>query len=499
MLGDADQPGLVEVPPVRFRVTQRGSGPPLVLVHGLSGSSRWWTRNVQALAQRHTVVAIDLVGFGSNRRWRGSELPLPFDDAASVLGRWLTESFPDGVHLLGHSMGGQISILVAAAYPKAVRSLILVGSTGAGFEIDLRGHLRNALATSRETLRFGPTVARDFLRAGPTAVALAAARILRSDAREAMEALALPTLLIWGEHDPLVPERYGHAMLESIVGSRMTVVSRAGHLPMWENAEEFNAAVLDFVAEVEASEQVLGREPRGHAFQWGIDEVYDGICWRASGARADAMLVHGLGITSAYFQPLARELHRRGIDSIAVDQPGTGWSSGDASSIEAAVDAVIRIADRLERAPQLWIGHSTGCQLVERVVAKRPDLVRQAIHMSPIWSDRRDLAQRLIAAAIGDAMRESPELVLFAVVTYVRSGLWPLGRAMWRYVQDAKRTQSLRDTDFVITGEEDPLADIDRLREITSDRLLLVPGAHAMHFRYPAATADAIVASWTKC
>ena len=490
---DAPWSGLVEVPPVRFQVTRRGSGPALVLVHGLSGSSRWWDRNVEELAQHHEVVTVDLVGFGANRGWRGSELPLPFDDAASVLGRWLAASFPGGVHLVGHSMGGQISILVAATFPEVVRSLILVGSTGVGFRVQLRRHLRNALASSKATLRFGPVVARDFWRAGPTAVALAAAHILRSNATEAMEALSLPTLLVWGERDPLVPETYAESMLELIVGSRMELIPGAGHVPMWERPAEFNRAVVDFVREVESSARPPGWPARRRAFQWGIDDVHEGICWRSSGPRPEVMLVHGLGITSAYYQPLARELHRRGLESLAVDQPGYGWSQGNARDPREAVASLIAIAELHASPPLVWVGHSTGCQLVEMVRQKRPDLVQRAIHLSPIWSHRRDRFVRLIAAAAGDAVRESPELVLFAIATYLRGGLWSIGHAMAYYVVDAARPRQLAAGDTVIVGEEDPMIDREHVAGIAGSRLQFVRGAHGMHFRYPEDVAERVV------
>lgn len=237
------------------------------------------------------------------------------------------------------------------------------------------------------------------------------------------------------------------------------------------------------------------RLPRRHAFQWGIEDVQDGICWRASGPAPRAMLVHGLGITSAYYQPLARELHRRGIDSIAVDQPGYGWSEGDGSDTSAAVDAVIVVADRMQSAPSIWIGHSTGCQVVEAVRRKRPDLVENAVHLSPIWSARRDRFARLIAAAPGDAMREPPELVLFAVATYLRGGLWAIGRAMSRYVDDAALPRTLPEGDMVIVGEEDRMVDRERLALIAGERVQYVRGAHGMHFRYPDAAAELIAGS----
>lgn len=484
--------GIISVPPVTFRVTARGSGTPVVMIHGLSGSQRWWDRNVEAFSSGHQVLTVDLVGFGGNRRFLGGELPLPFDDAASVLGRWISSSFDESVHLIGHSMGGQIAILIAAAYPENVRSLVLVSSTGIPFRVEPLSHARNAMRLRRSTLSFGPVVARDFLRAGPTAVALAAARLLRADATEAMRALTMPVLLVWGERDPLVPEAYASEMLERIVGSRIEFIPSAGHIPMWENASAFNESVLGFLSEVEMNETLHGRPRAVRAFQWGIDDINDGYAWRCSAPSPEVMLVHGLGVTSAYFQPLARQLHRRGLASLAVDQPGYGWSSGDGKDPRAAARALITVADLFDPPPRIWVGHSSGCQLVEQVRLLRADLVPVAVQVSPIWSERPHRFERLIAAAPGDALLESPTLVGFAIASYLRHGLWQIAHAMKFYVDDAARSRTVGILDLVVIGEDDPLVDRERVSSLAGEKLRQIAGPHGLHFSHAEELADVI-------
>lgn len=482
----------VEVPPVRFWVTRRGAGTAIVLIHGLSGSEAWWSRNVETLARMHEVVSLDLVGFGRNRPLTGGELPLPFDDAASVIGRWLSQTFPAGVHLVGHSMGGQISLLIAAAYPDVVRSLTLVGSTGLPIRPDITARIRNLLRTPRRSIGFAPVVARDFLRAGPTSVAVAAARLLFTDAVEAMLAVTAPTLLLWGARDSLVPERYALRMLDLIPGSRLETISNATHVPMWENAKEFNDRLLAFVAEVdeEAAPPTLPAPRRARYFQWGIDDVVDGVAWRSSGKCPDLMLVHGLGIPSAYFQPLARALYRHDVIAVAADQPGVGWSRGDLRSFESSAQAVISVAEQFDVSPGTWVGHSTGCSIVERVRQLRPDLVKRAIYLSPVWSDRPHLLLRLLTSAAGDAMREHPRLVAFAIASYFRNGLFRMARVLPRWAHDAGEPRTLHEDDLIVAGEEDPLVDWDYLRGL--GKVIAVPGAHGMHFLHPEAVAAVI-------
>ena len=105
----------VGLPPYAFWETRDGSGSPIVLIHGLGGSSEWWRHNFGVLAQTHLVSAIDLIGFGRNRFFlRRSRLPRRFQEVAALLGRWIESAFDEPVHLVGNSMGGHIAIHVAA-------------------------------------------------------------------------------------------------------------------------------------------------------------------------------------------------------------------------------------------------------------------------------------------------------------------------------------------------------------------------------------------------
>jgi len=120
----------VESRPVRFRVA--GAGPPVVLVHGLAGSWRWWRLCVPALAERRTVYAVDLPGFGDLRRQRCS-----LAEAPDFLRNWMDAVDLESAALLGHSMGAAICARVAAAMPQRVPRLVLVAPA-----IDLRPWLR---------------------------------------------------------------------------------------------------------------------------------------------------------------------------------------------------------------------------------------------------------------------------------------------------------------------------------------------------------------------
>ena len=241
----------VELPPYTFWETRAGAGSPIVLIHGLGGSSEWWRHNFDVLSRTHLVSAIDLIGFGRNRVFLArSRLPPRLHEVAALLASWMESAFEEPVHLVGNSMGGHVAIHTAAQRPDLVRSLTLVDSTGIPFDFHLRAHLA-AFAVPRGALSFARMLARDLFRAGPRSFAVAFARLVRDDARPQLRALGMPVLLLWGESDPLVPVKYGREMNETISRSRLVVIPDAGHVPMWENPEAFNRELLGFVDRVD--------------------------------------------------------------------------------------------------------------------------------------------------------------------------------------------------------------------------------------------------------
>lgn len=453
-------------PPYALWETRAGTGAPVVLVHGLSASSKWWSRVFDALAEHHCVAAVDLVGFGRNRRFTGLPLLMPsFREMTALLARYL-ETFGEPVHVVGHSMGGQIAIRLAAERPDLVRSLVLVSAAGMPFHLDPRPHVR---ATTKPPYG-GASIARvlvpDFLRAGPMSVAVAGTRVVRADLRELMHAIRVPTLLVWGENDPLVPLVYGEAMRKEIEGAQLVVIPHAAHVPMWEEPEPFTRAVLQFVD---------ATPPRSHAeprFSWGISGWRNGIAHRAAGPRQDVVLLHGLGMSSEYFEPLARELFARGLHVIAPDLPGFGESTNaPPSGPEQHAALLASWADALLIRNALWIGHSTGCNAVAHLARIRPDLVRRAVYIGPLWTRTRHPTLRTFALLALDAFREPLSLYGYVIPAYWRVGLARWTRTWLRYAPDITTPPPAEGT--FLAGRRDPLPD----RRVV--RVEEVQGAHA--------------------
>jgi pimeloyl-ACP methyl ester carboxylesterase len=223
-----------------------GSGEPLVLVHGLSGSSRWWKHNIGPLAERFQVFTIDLIGFGSSRRAGRFVL----DQAAAQMCAWMASLGLEKAHLVGHSMGGLICADMAAMAPERVDRLVLVDATIMPFQWGYIGHgSRMARVLPRVPVGFLTVLATDTLRAGPLAVWQAARQLLRADIRPRLDRIRAPTLAIWGGRDHIVPKELGEQLVAALPNARLAVIDDASHVPMWERPADFNKLVLDFLGD----------------------------------------------------------------------------------------------------------------------------------------------------------------------------------------------------------------------------------------------------------
>lgn len=244
-----DHRSVTDVPPYRIHAAEFGTeGEPVVLLHGLSGSSRWWRRNVPALARGARVVVPDVIGFGRTRV-RG-KLP-PIGEIADLLAGWMDRLALGPVDLIGHSMGGQISVHLAARHPDRVKRLILVDSAGIPRPVTPFTLARFAaeLAPPRRwgDPRFLPTIVGDAMLAGPRTILRAIGHILRDDVRPLLPQVGAPTLVLWGELDTIVPVAHARDFREGIPGARMAVLRGAAHNPMVDRPEDFNRLVADFL------------------------------------------------------------------------------------------------------------------------------------------------------------------------------------------------------------------------------------------------------------
>jgi pimeloyl-ACP methyl ester carboxylesterase len=230
--------------PVRYRTA--GEGEPLVLLHGLSGSSDWWRRNVPELARRYQVFLLDLPGFGAMRRQRRR---FSLAESAAWLLSWAEAVGLERMSLIGHSMGGYVGIKLAAEHPETVDRLVLVAPAGTTGRRSIIRHLPPLLlAAYRSTPSFFPMFVYDTLRMGPATLWRASREILAADVSEELPGISTPTLLVWGEQDPLVPPTAGKLLRSQMPSSRLVVLEGTSHVPMFDRPEKFNETLLSFLA-----------------------------------------------------------------------------------------------------------------------------------------------------------------------------------------------------------------------------------------------------------
>jgi pimeloyl-ACP methyl ester carboxylesterase len=260
-------------------VQDDGRGDPLVLVHGAGTSSAVWRRATPLLVARHRVIAPDLPGYGgSPAAGRGFALEEVTDRLADGLDE---AGVPSPYDLVGHSMGGGISILLAARHPERVRRLVLVAPAGLAAlpraVAALLGTVAAPYAVARRRLasplagnplvrrlalagvaRDGSRVPVDHARAvlassaGATRIGPGLASAAAADLRDMLAGLRCPLGLVWGEHDPVIPRR----RIDVIRGARpdvtVSIVPDTAHAPMLEDPLAFCAALDDVLGQLAA-------------------------------------------------------------------------------------------------------------------------------------------------------------------------------------------------------------------------------------------------------
>jgi pimeloyl-ACP methyl ester carboxylesterase len=250
----------------KINYVEAGSGPTVVLLHGLGGNTTNWAFNVPALSARFRVIVPDQVGFGlSDKPFINYRVGTYVD----FLDKFLAELKVERASLVGNSMGGWVAALYALKHPSKVERLVLVDA--AGFappkEFDLAA-LSGLNPSTREGMRqlaglvffnkmFQTDAGVDLLLTqrlaagdGYTIQSLVESIHRREDMLDGrLAALKQPTLLVWGREDGLTPlAREGEKFRQGIPHAQLVVFEQCGHVPQVEKAADFNAAVLKFLS-----------------------------------------------------------------------------------------------------------------------------------------------------------------------------------------------------------------------------------------------------------
>ncbi len=267
---------------VRYR--RAGSGEVIVLLHGLAGSSRTWKNVMPQLAEHYDVIAPDLLGHGESAKPMGD---YSLGAMASGLRDLLAMLDVDRATIVGQSFGGGVAMQLSYQHPELVDRLVLVGSGGLGREVSWMLRLLTLPGAEQlMPLMFpgfvadrGSDMSRFLHRRGlrlplidemwRAYSSLAGAENRKAFVRtmrgviepggQSVSALdrlylagALPTLIVWGDNDGIIPVEHAYAAHAAIPGSRLAILEGVGHFPHAEAPEEFLDVMLDFMATTDA-------------------------------------------------------------------------------------------------------------------------------------------------------------------------------------------------------------------------------------------------------
>jgi pimeloyl-ACP methyl ester carboxylesterase len=249
-----------------YRVAGTGLGPPVLLVHGLGGSANGWVRVLRAFARDFSAVhAVDLPGNGFSPLPASG--PLTFEEQLGLLHAFCREVVKTPAFVVGNSLGGALSVLLAAEHPEDVAALGLVSPAGGQMTPEAMAELMrtldvrttaDAVRLTRRLFHRAPLVAILFAPELKKMHATPAVRALRTLAQERkhippdlIAGLRAPTLLLWGASEKLLPrEQLDWYRAHLPPGARIEVVPGFGHVPQMERPRELVQRLRGFAAEI---------------------------------------------------------------------------------------------------------------------------------------------------------------------------------------------------------------------------------------------------------
>lgn len=273
----AESSKFADVNGVKVHYQEKGEGTPLVLIHGYTSSTYTWKDIFEPLSQKYRVIAVDLKGFGFSEKPDGDytrraqgELVFGLLEHLKIEKAWLA----------GNSMGGETALNVALDHPEKVLGLILIDSAGVKIpgrealtpwyvQAPVIGQVLTALAMTsdalvREGLKksvFDDAKITDeevnyyhqFLktRGGQLAAREARKQYILHPVEDRLNNIGVPTLLMWGKEDEIIPLEAGKTMNEKIKNSKLIVFENCGHLPQEEMPEKVLHEITNFISQTD--------------------------------------------------------------------------------------------------------------------------------------------------------------------------------------------------------------------------------------------------------
>jgi pimeloyl-ACP methyl ester carboxylesterase len=238
-----------------------GKGEPLVVIHGGGGDARTWRDNIVELSEKYTVYAPDLPGYGGSQPLDGNYY---IPELSNFIGSFASNLGLEKFYLVGHSLGGGVALDYALKSPQKIKKLVLVSSLCLGREIafwvrllSMRALLRSFGALTIAVLKSVKWLA-EHLNPAEFIMPLSPASMtvggnittLRQQSivlEDRLAEVAVPTLLVWGAKDPIVPVRHAYQAAKFIPDCQVKVFENRGHNVHRDALAEFSSTLTGFL------------------------------------------------------------------------------------------------------------------------------------------------------------------------------------------------------------------------------------------------------------
>lgn len=244
-----------------------GQGKPVVLLHGWLGSWGLWQQTMEVLGKNYRTYALDFWGFGDSGKKRDT---YNVSDFVSLVDQFMEQLGIESAPLVGHSMGGTVSLSVAMRYSKRAQKVVVVGSpiVGSSLNIFLKLAGFRAIAfivynlptllklglrlfspfiVNKDPLAWYRTQERDLSKTTLESFFASIGSLRRTDLRPRLVEVRVPTLGIYGIGDTIVHPRQYEPLQAGVPHAKIAIMDRSRHFPMIDEPERFNSVLKEFL------------------------------------------------------------------------------------------------------------------------------------------------------------------------------------------------------------------------------------------------------------
>lgn len=256
-----------EINSIKVHFVKKGSGKPILFIHGWNCSILFWKYNIDEFARHYTVYAIDLPGFGKSP---ASMREYSISEYTRLVLSFIKKMKIKNPVIIGHSMGGAIALELISRYYGKIKSLVLVDTLAKKVPSILRfllipyvGRLVHSLTlknyhylryTDRvlfyNTKTYDDSVITEVMKTSQEASLRSLQSYAKTDFRKILNRIDIPVFVVVGKKTIISMRGASKTLAKSIKNSKLIVVSKAKHAPMLENPEEFNTMILSELAKI---------------------------------------------------------------------------------------------------------------------------------------------------------------------------------------------------------------------------------------------------------